>query len=149
MSCKQAEIPQGRTKKCEASVLATFSREEKMLAGREKMRLPTKSGFAMATILAACFGFAGLTRAAPLAGLAAAVPAVQMTQVPSAVEALPEKAYHHGYGHRPYGYKHRKYYKPVYKKHYGYKHRYGYKKPPEYPKPEYPKPEYPNPEYPK
>ena len=56
------------------------------------MRLPTKSGLAMATILAASFGFAGLTQAAPLAGVAAAVQAVQTTQVPSVAEALPEKA---------------------------------------------------------
>jgi hypothetical protein len=104
------------------------------------MRLPTKSGFATATILTASFGFAGWTHAAPLAGLAAAVPAVQMTQDPSAFQARPEKAYHHGYRHhdalglahhalglahhalgyhhRPYGYRHG---------HYGYHHRpYGY-----------------------
>jgi len=61
------------------------------------MRLPTTSGLAMATILAAWFGFAGLTKAAPLAGIAPAVPAVPMTQVqmaqePSAAEAIPEKA---------------------------------------------------------
>jgi hypothetical protein len=108
-----------------------------MLAGRKKMRLPTKSEFAMATILAAPFGYASLTQAAPLAGLAAAVPSVQMTQNPLTAEALPDKAYHHGY-------KHRKYYKPVYKHYHHHHHhhhhyRYGYKKPPEYPKPEYPK----------
>ncbi|HEX3494043.1 MAG TPA: hypothetical protein VHT48_01515 [Methylocella sp.] len=107
------------------------------------MRLPTKSGFAMATILAASFGFAGLTHAAPLAGMAAAVPSLQMTQNPLTAEALPEKAYHHGYAHHPYGYKHRKYYKPMYKKH--HHHHYGYKKPPYQPEPSYPKKE----EYPK
>jgi hypothetical protein len=63
------------------------------------MRLSTKPGLAMAPILAASFGFAGLTQAAPLAGVAAAVPAVQTTQSPSAAEALPEKAYHRGYRH--------------------------------------------------
>jgi hypothetical protein len=87
------------------------------------MRLPTKSGFAMATILAASFGFAGLTHAAPLGGVAAAVPAVQMTQAPSAAEALPENAYHHGYRHH-YGYK-----KPSHH-HVYHHHHYGYKKPP-------------------
>jgi hypothetical protein len=111
-----------------------------MLAGRKKMRLPTKSEFAMATILAASFGYASLTQAAPLAGVAAAVPSVQMTQNPLTAEVLPDKAYHHGY-------KHRKYYKPVYKHYHHHHHHhhyhYGYKKPPEYPKPEYPKPEYP------
>ena len=71
------------------------------------MRLPTKSGFAMAAVLAASFGFAGSTQAAPLAGVAAAVPAVQMTQAPSVAEALPEKAYHRGYRHhrKPYVYR--------------------------------------------
>ena len=99
------------------------------------MRLPIKFRLPMATILTASFGYASLTQAAPLAGVGAAVPSVQMMQNPLAAEALPEKAYH-------YSYKHRKYYKPIYKKHYkkhyGYKHPYGYKKPPEYPKPEYP-----------
>ena len=53
------------------------------------MRLAKKSGFAMATIVAASFGFAGLTQAAPLAAVAAAFPAVQSceTQEPSAAEA--------------------------------------------------------------
>ena len=63
------------------------------------MRLLTKSGFAMATIVAAIFGFAGLAKAAPLAGLTAAVPAVQVTQEASAAEALPEKAF---IRHRPW-----------------------------------------------
>ncbi len=57
------------------------------------MRLPTKSGFAAAAILAGSFGFASATQA-PLAGVAAAVPAVQLTQQPSVMEALPEKAHH-------------------------------------------------------
>jgi hypothetical protein len=105
---------------CKASVLATFSREK-------NMRLPAKPGLAMAAILAASLGFAGSTRAAPLAGVAAAVPAVQITRAPSAAEALPEKAYHKGYAHHPHGYKHRHYYKPIYKRHH---HHYGYKKPP-------------------
>ncbi len=104
------------------------------------MRLPTKLGLAIATMLAASLGFAGLTQAAPLAGVAAAVPAVQMVQAPLVAEALPEKAYHHGYAHHPHGYKHRHYYKPWYKRHHGYKpaykRHYGYKKPPEYRKPE-------------
>jgi hypothetical protein len=71
------------------------------------MRLPAKPGLAMATFLAASFGFAGLTQAAPLAGVAAAVSAVQMTQAPSVAEALPEKAYHRGYKHhrKPYVYR--------------------------------------------
>jgi hypothetical protein len=102
------------------------------------MRLPIKFGLPMATILAASFGYASLAQAAPLAGVAAAVPSVQMRQNPLAAEALPEKAYH-------YGYKHRKYYKPIYKKHHGYKKHYGYKKPPSYPPPSYP----PKEEYPK
>ena len=63
------------------------------------MRLLIKSGFVMATILAAIFGFAGLVKAAPLAGLTAAVPAVQVTQEASAAEALPEKAF---IRHRPW-----------------------------------------------
>jgi hypothetical protein len=97
------------------------------------MRLPTKSGFAMATILAASFGFAGLTHAAPLAGVAAAVPSVQMTQNPLTAEALPENAYHHPkpYYHHPKPYYHHP--KPY------------YKKPPYQPEPSYPKKE----EYPK
>jgi hypothetical protein len=65
------------------------------------MRLPTTTGFAMAAIVAACFGFAGATQAAPLAGVAAAVPAVQVTKAPSTAEALPEKAYHR----KPYVYR--------------------------------------------
>ncbi len=71
------------------------------------MRLPATSGFALAAFLAASFGFAGLTKAAPLAGVAAAVPAVQTTQVPSVAEALPQKAYHRGYKHhrKPYVYR--------------------------------------------
>jgi hypothetical protein len=121
-------MPQGRRKKWLVKLQSS-----RLLAGRKQMRLPTKSGFAMATILAASFGFAGLTHAAPLAGVAAAAPALLMTQAPSAAEALPEKAYHHGYAHHPYGYKHRHYYKPVYKRHH---HHYGYKKPPSYPKKE-------------
>jgi hypothetical protein len=60
------------------------------------MCLPTKSGLSMAAILAASVGFAGLTEAAPLAGVAAAIPAVHITQVPSVAEALPDKAYHRG-----------------------------------------------------
>ncbi|HEY4847210.1 MAG TPA: hypothetical protein VIH87_05285 [Methylocella sp.] len=64
------------------------------------MRLPTTSGLAMGTILAASLGFASLTQAAPLAGVAGAVPSVQMTQIPLTAEALPEKAYHSGYKHR-------------------------------------------------
>jgi hypothetical protein len=130
-------MPQGRTKNVNLQSSQLYSREEKMRARRKETRLPTKFGFAMATVLAASFGFSGLTRAAPLAGLTAAVPAVQLTQVPSAAEALPEKAYHHGY-------KHRKYYKPWYKRHHGYKpaykRHYGPKAPPSYPTyPEYPK----------
>ena len=69
------------------------------------MRLPAKPGLAMATFLAASFGFAGLTQAAPLAGVAAAVSAVQMTQAPSVAEALPKKAYHRGYHRKPYVYR--------------------------------------------
>jgi hypothetical protein len=71
------------------------------------MRLPTTSGLAMAAILAALCGFAGVTKAAPLAGVAAAVPAVQMTGAPSVAEALPEKAYHRGYRHHRKPYVHR------------------------------------------
>jgi hypothetical protein len=87
------------------------------------MRVPTKSGLAIATILAASFGFASVTQAVPLAGVAAAVPAMQMTQEPSALEALPEKAHYQGHPHHPYGYGHRGY------GHHGYSyghHSYGY-----------------------
>ena len=71
------------------------------------MRLPTTTGFAMAAIVAACFGFAGSTQAAPLAGVAAAVPAVRTIQVPSVAEAVPEKAHHRAYRHhrKPYVYR--------------------------------------------
>ncbi len=72
------------------------------------MRLQTKFGFTMAVILAGSLGFVSMTHAAPLAGMSAAVPAVQVTQEPSAAEALPEKAYHHPY-HHPY---HRPYHHP-------------------------------------
>lgn len=63
------------------------------------MRFATKSGFAAAAILAGSIGFASLTQAAPLAGVAAAVPAVHLTQQPSGMEALPEKAHHRSYRH--------------------------------------------------
>jgi hypothetical protein len=73
----------------------------------------------MATILAACFGFASLTQAASLSGTMAAAPAVQMTETPSAVEALPVKVhYYHRYHHR--GYHHGHYY------HRRYHHRHYY-----------------------
>jgi hypothetical protein len=59
-------------------------------------------------------GFTCLAKAAPLAGLTAAVPAVQITQEPSASGALPEKAYYYRrYYHRRYyrhPYYHRRYY---------------------------------------
>ena len=45
------------------------------------MRVPAKFGFAAAAILASTFGFASLTHAAPLAGMAATVVAVQRTQM--------------------------------------------------------------------
>lgn len=64
-----------------------------------QMRLPTKSGLAMAAILAASFGYTSVTQAAPLAGVAAAVPAVQMTQESSALEVLPEKTHYTGKAH--------------------------------------------------
>ena len=82
------------------------------------MCLPTKLGLATATILAASFAFPGLTQAAPLAGVAAAVPAVQMTQAPSVAEALPEKAYHRGYGHHRKPYVYRKPARHRYRHHY-------------------------------
>ena len=41
------------------------------------MRLPTKTGFAMATLVAASFAFAGLTHAASVAGMADTVVALQ------------------------------------------------------------------------
>jgi hypothetical protein len=67
------------------------------------MRVPSKFGVATATILVSTFGYVCLTQAAPLAGVSAAFPAVQVTQQPSALEALPEKAHHYGYGHHGYG----------------------------------------------
>ncbi|MGH6862719.1 MAG: hypothetical protein ACRECN_00340 [Methylocella sp.] len=82
------------------------------------MRLAAKSGFAMATILVASLGVAGLAQAAPLAGVAAAVPAVQMTQAPLVAEALPEKAYHRGYKHHRKPYVYRKPARHRYRHHY-------------------------------
>jgi hypothetical protein len=123
MFAAKRKMLQGRRKKWLVKL-----QSEQVLAGRNKMRLPTKSGFAMATIVAASFGFAGLTQAAPLAGVAAAVPAVQITQAPSAAEALPEKAYH-GYKHH-YGYKkpchhHVYHHHHIYHHHHVSHHRYG------------------------
>jgi len=71
------------------------------------MRLPAISKFAMAAILAVSCGFAGSTQAAPLAGVAAAIPAAPTIQVLPVAEALPEKAYHRGYRHHrtPYVYR--------------------------------------------
>src|SRR2546430_2450482 len=100
MLCGQAVTPQGRRK-----IKWLVKPQSSRLFRRERnMRLPIEPGLAMATILAASFGFAGLTQAAPLAGVAAAVPAVQVTQAPSVAEALPEKTHHHRYRHH-YGYK--------------------------------------------
>jgi hypothetical protein len=87
------------------------------------MRSLTKSGVAIATILAASLGFANLTQATPLAGVTAAVPAVQMTGKTSASEAPLEKAYYYRrYYHRPYyhrPYYHRPYYhRPYYHRRY-------------------------------
>jgi hypothetical protein len=70
------------------------------------MRLPTKSGFAMATILAASFGFAGSIQAAPLAGVADTVLAVQKAQTPGETDGLIQKAYHKGYAHKGKSYHH-------------------------------------------
>lgn len=70
------------------------------------MRLITKPGVALATILAASIGFMSLSQAAPLAGVAAAVPAVQLTQEPSTLEALLEKVHHKGYVHQKKGKSH-------------------------------------------
>ena len=79
------------------------------------MRIRSKFMFAAGAILAMTLGFPCLARAAPLAGFAAAVPAVQLTGESAASEALPEKAYYYRryYYRRPYyhpHYYHRRYY---------------------------------------
>jgi hypothetical protein len=87
------------------------------------MRLKSKFGFAAGAILVTALGFTGQAKAAPLAGLTASVPAVQMTQAPSVAEPLLDKAYYHRryyrrpYYHRPYyhrPYYHRRYYRRRY-----------------------------------
>jgi len=75
------------------------------------MRLPILSGVAMAAFLAASFGFVSLIQAAPLAGAMAAAPAVQMTEGPTAVEAVPLKAHdkmthHHHHHHHEHHHHH-------------------------------------------
>ena len=64
------------------------------------MHLLTKSGIAMATLIAACLGYASLAQAAP---------AMRMMEVPSAVETLPVKTHgtsksstRHHYHHHHY-----------------------------------------------
>ena len=88
------------------------------------MRVPTKSGFAMATILAASFGFAGLTRAAPLAGVADTILAVQKAQTPSETDGLIQKAYHKGYAHKGKSYHHHHHHHHHYYPHHHHHHYY-------------------------
>src|SRR5262249_61674698 len=89
----------------------------------------TKSGFAAAAIFAASFGFTSLTQAAPIAG----IPAVRMTQAPSAPDASPEKAYHHDEDyyyrkpkkhkyHHEYPYHHSDHHRYSYDDHRGHRH---------------------------
>lgn len=70
-------------------------------------------------ILAGSFGFASATTQA--AGVAAAVPAVQLTQQPSVMEALPEKAHH-----RPYRHYHHYHHYHYHYHHHHYHHHYHY-----------------------
>jgi hypothetical protein len=97
------------------------------------MHLLTNSGAALATILATSLGYVSLIQAAATAGVAAAVPAVQFTEQPSATGVLPEKAYHHEYEDH-YGYKPKKHrYHHGYNDHHGYDHhRYGHHRPYKY-----------------
>ncbi len=88
------------------------------------MRIRSKFMFAAGAILAVTLGFPCLARAAPLAGFAAAVPAVQLTGECAASEALPEKAYYYRrYYHRHY-YRRPYYRRPYYHRHYYHRHYY-------------------------
>jgi hypothetical protein len=64
------------------------------------MRVPAKFGFAAAALLASTLGFASLTHAAPLAGVADTVIAVQRTQRAAGTDGLIQKAHHHRYAHK-------------------------------------------------
>jgi hypothetical protein len=82
------------------------------------MRYRSKFLFTAGTILAMTVGFASLAKAAPLAGLTAAVPAVQLTSECCASEARPEKAYYYHRYHRHYYHRH------YYHRHYYHRRRY-------------------------
>jgi hypothetical protein len=58
------------------------------------MRVPNKFGFAAATLLASTFGFVGLTQAAPLAGMADTVIALQTGPLSNETDGLIQKAHH-------------------------------------------------------
>ncbi|MGH6847218.1 MAG: hypothetical protein ACREC0_07220 [Methylocella sp.] len=60
------------------------------------MSLQSKFGFAAAAILATTLGVAGLTHAAPLAGGADTIIAVQRTQSPAEADGLIQKVHHKG-----------------------------------------------------
>ena len=64
------------------------------------MRVPAKFGFAVAVILASSLGFASLTHAAPLAGVAGTVIAVQRTQLAAGTDGLVQKAHHKETAHK-------------------------------------------------
>ena len=63
------------------------------------MRLPIKSGFAMATLVAASFAFAGVTQAASLAGMADTVTALQKEATPHEMDGMIQKAHSTGKPH--------------------------------------------------
>jgi hypothetical protein len=64
------------------------------------MPAPAKFRIAAAAILASTLGFGSLTHAAPFAGAADPVIAVQRTQRTAETDGLIQKAYHHGYAHK-------------------------------------------------
>jgi len=64
------------------------------------MLVPAKFEFAAAAILVSTLGFSSLTHAAPLAGVAYTVIAVQRTQMSAETDGLIQKAHHHGYAHK-------------------------------------------------
>ena len=68
--------------------------------------VPIKSGFAVATILAATFGFATLAEATPLAGTAEATILMHKAQIPDPTDGLIQKAYHKGCPHKVYYHHH-------------------------------------------
>ena len=60
------------------------------------MPAPAKFGFAAAAILASTLGFASLIHAAPFAGVADTVIAVERTQMAAETDGLIQKAHHKG-----------------------------------------------------